>query len=240
MSLMVDLECTPEDFKTCDQSSQLEPGFYRAIVNEVYEDHREPGCYVFKFKITRGHRINQIVTDWLRHPALAEDADKAKVMHKRFMGWMKRLGLAKEEHAAAGRVNCEIESVLGNEYVLKMVLKDQKEKVTDTNTGTEKWQKTGQRFTNLDFMGVFPLTHHEIPDDIRAELELPPAIIPPEEQAKRDRAAAKEAKKGGGGKAAAKNKSSPSGGGSATTAQPNNAPVGATAVASASRNYDDL
>lgn len=244
MSLMIDLDCSPEDFQTCDQSSQLEPGFYRAIVNEVYEDHAEPGCYVFKFKITHGPRRNQILTDWLRHPNLAQDTDKAKTMHKRFLGWLKRLGLITAEMAAAGKINCEIESSLGTEVVLKMVVKDQKEKVVDPY-GKESWQKTGQRFTNIDYMGVYPLTHYEIPDEMRAELELPPAIIPPEEAAKRARAVAMAAAAPGAKRAAGKKAADAvmAGAGATTPSSTLAASHPAThtaAVPAGSRNYDDL
>jgi hypothetical protein len=184
--------------------------------------------------VTHGRRKNQVVTDWLRHPNTGEDADAAKTLKKRFTGWLKRLQLVTPEQADAGNVSCDIESCIGNDVVLKMVSKEQRKK----NPATNQWEGTGQHFTNVDFMGVHPLTHYEIPDELRAEMELPPAIVPPEEQAKRDRAAAKaRGEKVPRGKAAATaHQATHAAGGVNGTAT-----TGATVAAPpAARNYDDL
>jgi hypothetical protein len=206
MALVVDLDiASPDELDKCDQSTRLEPGWYRAIVNEVYEDHEQTGKFVLKFKLTKPTRFaGRDVMEWLEHPSLGTDEKGAETRKKRFLGWLKRLGLITAEMIASGNIAPNLEDALGREVVLFLIHKAKRVEWINPANGKKEWKDDPDHpgYSNVDFMGVFPLDHYEIPDDLRgtANLDLPLAVVPPDVAAARARAAARAESKGAVGK----------------------------------------
>lgn len=144
-----------------DRENRAEPGWYRVKLKDTYEDD-ENGAQVLEFVVTDGPFAGTVVKQLLFNPDMAEDESRAKASADKATKWARRLGIAPDD--AFGREDFEPDwiSAIGNEYVLELE--------------RTKNKATGKEFTGPKYLGVYPLTHEKIPDKVRAELKLPPAV----------------------------------------------------------------
>lgn len=154
-----------QNLNELDQPSFVsQPGWYRAIVKDTSLDD-DSGAQVMKYQITKGASTDAfngaVVTDKIQDPTLSETDEKREWTTRRAKGLVKRLGLVGT--AAIGQVvEPNFLDCIGKEFVLH--LKERKYKDKD---GNEK------SAVNIDFLGVFPLDHGEIPEAVRVSLGLP-------------------------------------------------------------------
>jgi hypothetical protein len=221
MALVKDMGAvSPEDFENCDKSKRLQSTdptwpWYKVILNEVFDDHEDNRITILRFQVVRGLKTSIVVEDKLYDPSYASDDAKAEDLRRRYRAFQRRLGILTPEMVAAGNTACNLEDALGREYVIKVHEKPKQFNTgkTDAKSGKQIWENdpSGIIYVNLDFYGVYPLSHYEIPDELRGkdDLDLPPAVVPDEIQSARDRAAAREANKSGAAGAAGKAPRSP-------------------------------
>jgi hypothetical protein len=139
-----------------------EPGFYRAILDEVKESEHSEGAVDFYYRVTMGDYKGSIVRDTLYHPDYARKDSSAPGLARRLRILAGRLGLWDGKPGEAVNV-CWLDAI-GREVVIQAIEDKYKDK-----GGVERVNY------KPDFAGIFPLDHHEIPEAVRTALALPPA-----------------------------------------------------------------
>lgn len=163
---------TPE---TIEAGNQAPPGWYRAKLEDVHDDEKNPGTVVFQYKVTGGNGgvwTGRNVFDRIGDPDMAEGEDAARFVRQRTKLLAKRLGIITDDEIKPGaQVNKTWYDALGKEVVLHIKLRSYKDK------------KTGEQKTacGVDYAGVYPLDYDQrklkgdCPPEARALFTSPPA-----------------------------------------------------------------
>lgn len=138
------------------------PGFYRCILDEVKENDKIAGAVDFFYRVVMGDYKGSIIRDTVHDPNHAKKDTSVDGLQKRIRILAGRLGLWDGKPGEAVEV-CWPDAV-GREVVIKAV--------EDKYKGTDGVERTSYK---PEFAGVYPLDHHEIPEAVRAPLNLPPA-----------------------------------------------------------------
>lgn len=151
MSLEEELDITNEDPEQLDRGNQLNPGWYRAMLDNVTPDVEHPGTLVFTFQIVGGPFDGVKKQKRLFDPVNSRDTNSAKKLSQQRITWAKRLGLI-DNTAAGQRVRIDWQAAVGQQAAIKVV--------------NEKGQDGVVR-PGIEWAGVFPLTDERVPAVIR-------------------------------------------------------------------------
>ncbi len=146
---------TPEQVDLA--AGRIPDGWYRAIL-AASEDDLESGAKKLQFKVSQGLHAGKKITQTLWHPRFAPDEEKAKSAMQKARIFAVRMGLVPRE--AKGAFTMNFDAALNKEFVVKVK--------------TFKSEKTGKEFAELEYSGVFPFDHRDIPADVRVALGLSP------------------------------------------------------------------
>jgi hypothetical protein len=139
------------------------PGWYKAVVENVGEKEDKTSV-IFKFKVVEGPYRNSVVTEYLNLPEWAPSESARETGTKRLGGWFRRLGIW-DGTPMKGKARYNLDAAIGQEVMIHL----KRRTYTDKKTGKEK------ETVNIDFMGVYPLDHEKIPQDVRDKFHLPAA-----------------------------------------------------------------
>lgn len=181
-----------DEFETVDAPSRLEPGWYRAILDDAFiPDGKED--YTLVWKCIHGPFNGAKQHDFVSSPErAASHGDGGEFALKRIKSLAKRMGLVKPKDVDK-EFDAEFSNAIGLEFAIRVVPKT----IIDPNDPHGKKRipdPTGQ--TQLDPMGVYPLTHEAIPpaERLKMGLELLPGqvVAEPKVAAAKRKPAAKE------------------------------------------------
>lgn len=120
------------------------PGWYRTVVHDVGPDPKKPEVILLTFKVVEGPFRGGLIYDRVYDPAYAEDTEKAATTKKRQALVAKRLGvwdgIDKKPHL-------DWLTAIDKEVVVHLT--------QNRNTG----------YVGVDFSGIYPLGHPQIPHD---------------------------------------------------------------------------
>lgn len=156
------VDLTDETPETIDRGRSVEAGWYKCVLDDVYDDSKN-GDTVCEWKVMEGKYRDAKIFDRLRDPALATEGKHAEMSLRRIKVVASRLGLIKTD-AYGQQADIDFMDAIGQEAVLQV--KHRKYKDKDGNE---------QEIDGVDFAGVYPLDHEKIPADVRKALGLPPA-----------------------------------------------------------------
>jgi hypothetical protein len=144
------------------------PGWYRAIINDYYEDDNKEDDRVFEILIQGGTHDGRKLFYRFTRPEHYEDEKKAKTAKRRIGMLASRLGLVKQDDF--GKVtSVDFDAAINREIVIE-VITDSYDVVDEITGATVK--KTSNK---ISYAGIFPLDHPDISDENRVALKLPPA-----------------------------------------------------------------
>lgn len=127
------------------EASGLEPGWFRARMEDVSE---EEDNLKLKFRLADG----RVHTETLWSPMNAENDKAAAALEKRRGAFSIRLGLVPRE-AKGTAYEFDWLACMGREYAIHLVL--------------GKPNKEGKQFIQLEWMGIFDVFDHRVPEAIR-------------------------------------------------------------------------
>ena len=196
MGMVLDLDLTKFDNQDdLEQGDKVPPGWYPARLTDHYEDQKNEGLYVFEYTLADacgafgGKKMFQRIND----PRSTDDPKKAATYMNRARALASRLGLVSTD-ALGRQTQAEFDQAIDSDVVVKIVNRP------DRDDPNKVWNE-------IDYLGVYPPNHPDVPDDERKRWGLPAA----------------RPKTGAGAKAAAKpdNATVPSGTAAATTPSAN-------------------
>jgi hypothetical protein len=158
--------------ESIEAGTQTPPGWYHAMLEDVYEDEKFAGLAIFKYRVLGGNGgvwTGRYVFDRIGDPDLADSKYAADNILKRRKLLAKRLGLVSDEDILAGRQEQpEMCDAIGREVVLHVTRRSYPEK--DRATG----QPTGNRreSVGVDFAGVYPIGYplDKLPKDCPGDM----------------------------------------------------------------------
>lgn len=142
---------TGVDPDAVDGGNVSRPGWYKAVVLDVGDDPKRDGVTLWTFKVLEGPFKGGLIYDRLYDPIMAEDTAKAEISTKRLAVYARRLGLWDGEQKKP-RINWA--DALEQEVVLHLTSRKYKDR-----DGVEK------ETTNVEFAGIYPPDHPQIPHD---------------------------------------------------------------------------
>jgi hypothetical protein len=150
------------NYDDMDKSKYPVAGWYDCVLTDTGDDDKNGALYL-KFDVTagpfKGCEIKQLLFD----PANADDEEKAKRTLQKYMAWAKRMGALTEAEFKAGTQPDWIRQI-GSRYVMELE--------------QSKPNSSGKQFVGPKYLGVYPPDHEGIPENVRAELHLPPSRAP--------------------------------------------------------------
>lgn len=156
MSLEMDLDLTGIDLDEADKGmTPIPAGWYRAVVGDLWEDHKNPGTLAIEFVMDGGPFDGRKLTERLFDPANSQDAEKAKTTAKRRGIFALRLGLVSREQSGQV-VRPDWSKAIGRECIVKIVHRKYKDDAGNEREGAQ-----------LDFAGVFSTTDERAPEALR-------------------------------------------------------------------------
>jgi hypothetical protein len=162
MPLEFTVDLAGETVESIESGTQTPPGWYSAKLEDVFEDERNPGVVVFKYKVLGGNGgvwTGRCIFDRVGDPDAAEGEAAATFVRRRVLLLARRLGLLDDDRiAAGGQPALSWYDAIGKEVVLDVRRRSYDEK--DRATG----QKTGNRreTVSVDFAGVYPVGGHSL------------------------------------------------------------------------------
>jgi hypothetical protein len=157
--MMEELDLTNEDADALDKGSQLNPGWYPAVLDNVTSDVRNPGTLVFAFVIAGGAFDGVKTSKRLFDPLHSNDTDSAKKLAQQRITWAKRLGLI-DSTASGRKVSIDWQAAVGQEVAIKV---------------SERKGQDGILRCEVEWAGVFPRTDERVPALIRNSTVQPAA-----------------------------------------------------------------
>lgn len=155
-----------QSVESMDSGGKLSTGWYRTKLTDHYEDNTKPGQYVFEFTVDAGPFRGEKAWYRFDDPDTVEEEDKRKTAEKRIKMLGCRFGQIKPGDEGRSDVNLDFGAALDREFVIQI------EEWKQTDPSTKEVTKRG---TQIAWAGIYPLDHEKIPDNVRAELKLPPA-----------------------------------------------------------------
>jgi hypothetical protein len=157
------IDLTDEKVANLDRGRNADPGWYRAVLEDVYDDSKS-GKTVLEGSVTapaswKGQKLFDRVSD----PSAATSDNAAAMMLRRIKLLAKRLGLIRPEHENH-QIDLDFMDAIGGELVVEYVHRRYRDEGGNWQTSAE-----------VAFDGVYPLDHPKIPENARKALELPPA-----------------------------------------------------------------
>lgn len=141
------------DLDAVDNGGKVPVGWYRATLDEYYEDTKNEGRHVFEITVSDGAFDGKHLYFSFFDGSGAQDEKGRKMAADRIAALASRLNLL-----TPGQVNSvEFTAAAGKEIVINVV----------------ENKKSG--FTEIAYLGIFPPDHHSIPETERKRLNLPPA-----------------------------------------------------------------
>jgi hypothetical protein len=174
MALEFTLDLTGETPETIEAGSQVPPGWYHNRVEDVYEDEKNPGGTVFKYKTLGGNGgawDARYIFDRLGSPAAADSENGAEFLRRRTKLLAKRLGLLDDACIrAGGQVELDWHDAIGREVVLHIAKRsyDERDKTTGQRTGNRR-ETVGVAFDGVYPVGGYPADKlpRDCPTDMR-------------------------------------------------------------------------
>jgi hypothetical protein len=149
------------DREQVEAGEKVPADWYRTVLSEHYEDHNKEGQFVFEFKVNGGLYDGKKLFYRLTDPRYMDDEGKAKMARSRIGIVASRLGLIRDEDLGKPNTSVDFDQAVGHEFVVRV---------------QEQTNKTsGETFSGIGYVEIYPLDHPKLPKDVRAKLQLPPA-----------------------------------------------------------------
>jgi hypothetical protein len=156
------VDLTQDTPDTLDRGRDVEPGWYRCDLNDVYDDAKS-GATVFEYKVLEGKYKGAKIFDRISDPALATNDNAAGMIMRRVKLLGSRLGLLGAD-ACGQQKELDFVDAIGQTVVVHV----ERRKYQDQ-------QGHDKEITSVKFDGVYALDHERLPEAVRKELLLPPA-----------------------------------------------------------------
>lgn len=153
MGFELDLTFTPEDNQVLEAGTVRQPGWYRAILQNIAEEP-DKGFWEFIYHVTAGPWSGSTIKDQVWKPEQSADTDKAETATKRIKLILKRLGVWDGNPVSKP---FDLVECVGRECFVKLV--------DDSYTS----KKTGLlvKTVKVEWAGVYGLDHEKVPEEIR-------------------------------------------------------------------------
>lgn len=162
------VDLTSDNADTVEAGDRLPPDWYRAVLDDCFEDTKNENQTAFRWKVKGGAFDGRVQFDHLGNPDFLNDDKAVTAVTRRAKILGSRMGLIQPD-AYGKEMDFDFADAISNEYVIQVV----ERKYQDKKTGEPK------TINNVDFAGVYPLDHEKIPEDVRRKLQLPPARVKP-------------------------------------------------------------
>ena len=152
MGFDLDLSFAPDDAQALEAGNVRQPGWYRAIVHDVTEEH-DKGFWELHYRVTAGPWAGSTIKDKLWKPENAADTAKAETSTKRIKLVLKRLGVW---DGVPGQRKISLADAIGKECWLKL------------GERTYKGQD-GQpaKSVDVEWAGIYPIDDERVPPEVR-------------------------------------------------------------------------
>jgi hypothetical protein len=182
MGLEFHLDLDQDSEEKLEAGDRPGPGWYHAVVDDVYEDEKHAGVVVFEYKVLTsigGLWDGRKIYDRINDPELVESADAATTTVRRIKVLAKRFGLiGKEEYGQSGLQKSWLDT-RGQEVLLEL----KRRSYRDKQTGEPR------EIVSVDFAGIYPLDYaverlpKSFPPELRHLLKGAPGANPLLQQA---------------------------------------------------------